>query len=346
MTVVAILGAGAMGSALATPLRRRGHEVRLWGTHLDDALLAEVDAGRPHPRTGAPVPRGVLTFRAARLAEALAGADLAVLAVSSEGVRGTIAAAAPHLDGVPLLGITSKGLLRDGEGPVRILPDVVGEALAGLAAPPALVAIGGPCKANEVAAGRPTATVYGAAEAESARAAARITQTDDYRVAVTDDLVGLELAAPLKNVYAIALGVLDGLASGGGEPWHDLKSAVFAQAVAEMAALADAAGGRAETVQGLAGTGDLQVTALSGRNRAYGERLGAGEPAARALAEMAAAQQTVEGVPALRMAVVLAARLLPADRTPLLAAIAALVDGGERDPAARLAAAALPSPVP
>ncbi|MDH2443820.1 hypothetical protein QDR37_07690 [Amnibacterium sp. CER49] len=344
MTVVTILGAGAMGSALATPLRVRGHEVRLWGTHLDDALLAAVEAGRPHPRTGVPAPEGVRTFPAPRLADALHGADLAVLAVSSEGVRGTIAQAAPALDGVPLLGITSKGLLRDGDGPVRILPDVVGEALAGLSRPPALVGIGGPCKANEVAAARPTATVYGASCVEAARAAARIAQTDDYRVAVTDDLVGLELAAPLKNVYAIALGVLDGLTARGGEPWHDLKSAVFAQAVAEMAALAVAAGGRAETVQGLAGTGDLQVTALSGRNRAYGERLGRGERAAEALAAMAAAEQTVEGVPALRMATALAAQLLPAEAVPLLGAIEALVDGAA-DPAGRLAAAALPAPV-
>jgi glycerol-3-phosphate dehydrogenase (NAD(P)+) len=130
-------------------------------------------------------------------------------------------------------------------------------------------------------------------------------------------------------------------------PWHDLKSAVFAQAVREMAELAVAVGGSAATVYGLAGTGDLQVTGLSGRNRAYGERLGAGEGAQEALEAMTAAEQTVEGVAAVGMATALAEQLFPdaPARLPLLYAVAGMI-AGTADPLTQLAAAALPPPLP
>ena len=106
----------------------------------------------------------------------------------------------------------------------------------------------------------------------------------------------------MKNVYAIALGVADGLQEAHGRPYHDLKAATFAQAVRELVVLTELLGGRAATATGLAGVGDLEVTGLSGRNKVYGQRLGRGEPAADALAAMAAAEQTVEGVPAARLA--------------------------------------------
>src|SRR5215213_6273176 len=133
-----------------------------------------------------------------------------------------------------------------------------------------------------------------------------------------------------QNVYAIAVGVCHGLTEAGGEPWHDLAAATFTQAVTEMRRLAVAVGGREETALGLAGVGDLEVTSLSGRNRVFGARVGRGEPPAAALAAMAAAGQTVEGVPAARLARDLATQLarerpdeagdLPA-RLPLLAAV-------------------------
>jgi glycerol-3-phosphate dehydrogenase (NAD(P)+) len=158
----------------------------------------------------------------------------------------------------------------------------------------------------------------------------------------------VEAAAALKNVYAIAVGVCHGLTEAGGEPWHDLAAATFAQAVAEMRRLAVAVGGREETVLGLAGLGDLEVTTLSGRNRAFGARIGRGEAPAAALAAMAAAGQTVEGVPAARLARDLAARLAPGPpgdplgRLPLLEAVNRILDG-DPDPAALLAQAVLPS---
>jgi glycerol-3-phosphate dehydrogenase (NAD(P)+) len=337
---VAILGAGAMGSALATPAVAAGNRVRLWGTWLDGELLAELRAGRAHPRTGVPADPGVELHDAGALAAALDGADLVAVAISSDGVLEVVRRAAAVLaPGTPLL-LCTKGFGRQPGGAVDLLPPLVSAALGPLAAACPLVAVGGPCKANEVAAGRPTAAVFAGPDQAVVTRCARALTTPAYRVACSDDLAGVEAAAATKNVYAIAVGVCHGLTEAGGEPWHDLAAATFAQAVAEMRRLAAALGGREETVLGLAGLGDLEVTSLSGRNRVFGASVGRGEPPGRALAAMAAAGQTVEGVPAARLALELAAAL-GMGGLPLLAAVNRVLDGAP-DLAAELAAAVLP----
>ena len=344
MATVTILGAGAMGSALATPAVAAGNRVRLWGTWLDDGILAELRAGRPHPRTGVPVDPRVELHEAGGLAAALDGADLVAIAISSEGVLEVVERAATAVGpGTPLL-LCTKGFGRWPDGTIDLLPPLLESALPDpLARTCPVVAVGGPCKANEVAAGRPTATVFGSEDSEATTRGKRALATPAYRVERTEDLAGVEAAAATKNVYAIAVGVCHGLTEADGEPWHDLAAATFAQAVAEMRRLAVALGGREETVLGLAGVGDLEVTSLSGRNRVFGTRVGRGEPPAEALAAMAAAGQTVEGVPAARLSRDLAAQLtrdLPA-RLPLLAAVNRILDG-DPDPAALLAGAVLP----
>lgn len=127
--IITILGAGAMGSAIATPLLDAGHEVRLWGTHLDDHLIDAVEAGQPHPRTGVTVPSGVVTYRYARIAEALDGATIAVLAVSSGGVIDITRLAAAHLDEVRAIWITSKGFAPDKTDRIELLPQVMEQVL-------------------------------------------------------------------------------------------------------------------------------------------------------------------------------------------------------------------------
>jgi glycerol-3-phosphate dehydrogenase (NAD(P)+) len=340
VATVTILGAGAMGSALATPAVAAGNRVRLWGTWLDGQLLAELRAGRPHPRTGVPVDPRVELYDAGGLPAALDGAELVAVAIGSEGVLEVVRRAAAALaPGTPLL-LCTKGFGRRPDGTVDLLPALLEAALpAPLAQSCPVVAVGGPCKANEVAAGRPTAAVFASGHEDAMTRGARALATAAYRVRCTDDLVGVEAAAATKNVYAIAVGLCHGLSAAGGQPWHDLAAAVFTQAVAEMRRLAAALGGRQETVLGLAGLGDLEVTSLSGRNRVLGTRIGRGEPPDQALAAMAAAGQTVEGVPAARLALELAGDL-PAE-LPLLAAVNHILDGAP-EPAALLATAALP----
>ena len=329
MAVITILGAGAMGSALTTPALRAGHEVRLWGTWLDDDILAELRAGRPHPRIHVAVDPAARLHDAAELGAALEGSDVAILAIASEGVVEVLSRAVPFLRaGMPIL-MTTKGFGYDAEGGVSLLPPLLQATLSPeLRASCPLVAMGGPCKANEVAVARPTATLYGCDVEGHAAGAAATLATPAYRIATTDDVAGLEASAALKNVYAIALGVADGLAELGGEPWHNLKAAVFAQAVAEITYVAALLGGRTETALGLAGVGDLEVTGLSGRNKVFGARLGMGEPASDALAAMEGAGQTVEGVAAARFAAELA-RQRDLSGLPLLTAIEALLEGAE-----------------
>ncbi|MGO1173928.1 MAG: NAD(P)H-dependent glycerol-3-phosphate dehydrogenase [Actinomycetaceae bacterium] len=344
MTTITILGAGAMGSALATPYRAREHEVRLWGTWLDDHLLDAVEAGKPHPRTNVPLAEGTRLFRSDRLEEALDGAEYVVLAVASVGVEKVAELAMPGIAKARTLLLTSKGFAPDAEGRIELLPDAVRRVAAAAGTPlPPIVAVGGPCKANEVAADQWTATLYAGHDAGVVDEVAAALSSTAYRIEGSDDEVGLEVSAPMKNVYAIALGIADGLLEAQGRPFHNLKAATFAQAVREIAALGEALGGRAGTVYGLAGVGDLEVTGLSGRNKVYGSRIGQGEGAKEALAAMEAAEQTVEGVPAAGLAVRLVDQVgqgLP-ERMPLLSAVAKIIDGAE-DPAGLVAAAVLP----
>lgn len=353
---IAILGAGAMGSALATPAADGGHEVRLWGTWLDDDLLDAVEQGLPHPRTAVPLDPRVKTYRSGQLAEALDGADYVVFSISSDGVMDVLGKTAPHLRPGQILGITTKGFVRR-DGEIITLPDAVAEVLhrnapdGSLDLP--LVAIGGPCKANEVAARRPTAAVHACASPGVAEYSRTLFATEAYAVEESDDPIGVEVAAALKNIYAIALGICQGLVEHGGEPYHDLQAAAFASAVTEMVRLAGALGGRAETVTGLAGVGDLEVTALSGRNRVYGTRIGAGQSPHEALTAMREAGQTVEGFPAAFLARELVDQLVRAgalpgwSAMPLLQQIADLLGGQTSyaeagDLAAAFARAALP----
>ena len=325
MSTITILGAGAMGSAIATPLSDAGHRVRLWGTHLDDHLIVAVRDGKPHPRTKVPLADGVATFLAGDLEAALDGADVVVLAVSSVGVIDITQLAASHLLEAQAILLTSKGFAPDQDGRITLLPQAVE---AELFVPRPVVAVGGPCKANEVAARRPTAAIFAAAD--GAQEWARFATTEAYRVANTPDRDGVELCAALKNVYAIALGIADGLGERGGELYHDLKAAAFAQALAELRRLLAAEGADPWTALGLAGAGDLEVTGLSGRNKVYGTCLGAGQAADEALAEMVAAEQTVEGVPAVALAATFVQQRHPelAAELPLLHAIHAVVHEG------------------
>ncbi|HZC25834.1 MAG TPA: glycerol-3-phosphate dehydrogenase, partial [Actinopolymorphaceae bacterium] len=270
----AILGAGAMGSALATPFRSAGWNVNLWGTWLDDDLLDACRSGQPHPRTGVGLADGTQLFSSNQLDEALAGADLTVVAVASAGVLEVVRRALAGIRGCRALLLTSKGFAPDERGRVRLLPD----ALRDLAAEhdtdlPPVVAVGGPCKANEVAAGRWTAAIFGCSDLTTAEESVKAVTTESYRATATDDEVGIEICAPMKNVYAIALGLADGLGEGATVPYHDLKAAVFVQAVRELVTLTRLVGGDSTTAIGLAGVGDLEVTGLSGRNKVYGLRI-------------------------------------------------------------------------
>lgn len=332
MAVITILGAGAMGSALCTPVAKAGWEVRLWGTWLDDHLLDAIEAGKNHPRTDAPFAKGVKTYRSDQLEEALDGANVVVMSVASVGVPKVTEMALDAMAKADAVWLTSKGFCEAPDGRIELLPDAIRRIAAekGVELPP-LVAIAGPVKANECAHEEPTATMFGCKDLAVATKYAREARTDRYAIKPTDDEVGVEICAPMKNVYAIALGIADGLQEKTGIPHHNLKAATFNRAVEEMSLLGQALGAKPETAFDLPGVGDLEVTGLSGRNKFYGVRIGRGEPAKEALAEMDRLEQTVEGVPAIGLAVKLVDQRFPELREELrlMNAIHQIVEGAE-----------------
>ncbi|HSY20563.1 MAG TPA: NAD(P)H-dependent glycerol-3-phosphate dehydrogenase [Polyangiaceae bacterium] len=298
---VTVLGAGYMGSAMATVARRRGHDVRLWGTWLDDAMLDTCLRGEPHPRLNL-VLDGIALFRSAALPAALDGAELVIHAVNSEGAVPVMAKAAPVLPDVPVLSVT-KGLL---ESPVTQRMDridaVLRESMRGhlrdASRPLRFVHAGGPAKAMEIAR-RVFTWMQFAGPADAASFCARALEGDGLVVTTSEDLAGGELCSALKNAYATGLGLWDGHV---GANAHDARAACFTQAIVEMQRLVAASGGRAETVYGPAGVGDLHVTAAAGRNRLFGERVGKGRPAREVASQMAAAGELTEGYPAIASA--------------------------------------------
>lgn len=340
-----VLGAGAMGSAFTTPLRAGGHDVRLWGTWLDTEILGTLRRGDPHPGTGVRLAAGCALHDAEGLPAALEGAEAVLVAISSAGLTDVLDRVLPLLPPDAVLALATKGFVATDDGPV-LIPDAVRAR-----APEApLAVVGGPCKANEVAAGRPTLAVVGALDSARAERLAAAMGTPVYRVEASADEPGVEVCAALKNVYAIALGIADGLPTrdpAGEQPWHDLRAALFTRAVRELSDATALAGGDPTTPYGPAGLGDLEVTGLSGRNKVFGVRVGGGERPSVALEAMAAQGRLVEGVPAARLARGWVGDAL--ERFPLLAALGDLLDsdrspGADPDARQRIVDAALHGP--
>jgi glycerol-3-phosphate dehydrogenase (NAD(P)+) len=178
------------------------------------------------------------------------------------------------------------------------MSEVAAEELPG----PRLAVLSGPSFAAEVAAGQPTTVVVASADLAVAEAVQVAVSTRTFRAYSSSDVVGVELGGALKNVIAIAAGIVDGLGYG-----HNTAAALITRGLAEMTRLAVASGGRPDTLAGLAGLGDLVLTCTGtlSRNRAFGQALGRGVPVSRALAERRTA---VEGIRTTAAACALAAR--------------------------------------
>jgi glycerol-3-phosphate dehydrogenase (NAD(P)+) len=322
MARVAILGAGFMGGALTVPAADNGHTIALWGTHLDDHLIAAVREGRPHPKLKLVLPKAVTAFAAPEMEQALRGADLVVNAVTSDGALPVLGRAAPWIPrGVPVLSV-SKGLLLRG-GRVVTLSAAIARA-TGLR----IISVGGPSKALELARRVPTGVVYASPDARARRTVRRWLETPYYRIEESADQRGLELCSALKNAYAIGIGLCDGLtAAGRAEAMYNTKSLIYTRAIAEMARLSRTVRARPGTVYGLAGAGDLHVTAAAGRNRIFGELRGAGTPTAEVVATLLARDELTEGYAAIRWCWRYATQHGKMD-VPLLRALHRIVYGG------------------
>jgi glycerol-3-phosphate dehydrogenase (NAD(P)+) len=286
-----ILGAGDMGTALLTPLHAGNHELRLWGTDHDAAIIETLNRGDPHPRLGTLLPPGVTTFQDAEVGSALDRTEIVVVAITSNAIRPVISRIAGALGQPRAVVVVSKGFDSGPNGDdILLLPHVLGEFTR---AP--VVGVGGPSIAKEVALGTPTAAIFGSSDPDALAFAQQVFGTPAYSIETTDDVAGLEVAAAMKNAYGVAIGIADGIEKRTGLPHANMRAALFPHAVREMSLLAESLGGRRETVAGLSGAGDLQVTVTAGRNRLLGERIGMGLSGAEAFQELTAAGTTTEG---------------------------------------------------
>lgn len=282
---VAILGAGAWGSALAISLSS-AHAVRLWTRRGEDR---DALAASRHSRylSEVEIPQAVSLH--ADLAQAVADCGLVIVATATEGLRETTAALA-RLDAAPALVWACKGF----ESQTGLLPhQVVAETLPRASR---VGALSGPSFALEVARGLPTAIVLASRDQTFATTTAGALNGPRLRVYSNDDLIGVELGGALKNVIAIAAGISDGLALG-----RNARAALVTRGLAELARLGVAMGGMPETFNGLAGLGDLVLTCTGdlSRNREVGVRIAKGKPLDVVLAELG---HVAEGVLSARAA--------------------------------------------
>ncbi|MDQ3620940.1 MAG: NAD(P)-dependent glycerol-3-phosphate dehydrogenase [Verrucomicrobiota bacterium] len=305
-----IAGAGSWGTALGMLLLENRLPVTLWGhepRHVD-ALLRDRENAAYLP--GIPLP-GTLDLSSEL--RAIADADLLLLVTPSMAIREVAArlSTAGVREHTVLLSCT-KGVER-GSG-LRM-----SEIVAGFFPRNPIAVLSGPSHAEEVARGMPTAVVLGCGDTGLAERLQQAFSTPCFRAYTSDDVPGVEFGGALKNIFAIAAGVSDGLGLG-----DNSKAALVTRALRELIGLGTALGGKRETFQGLSGLGDLMVTCFSrhSRNRLVGQRLGAGERLADITASM---RMIAEGVPTTYSATECARRL--GIDTPIIDQMRDLLDG-------------------
>jgi len=297
MSRIAIIGAGAWGTALAVVLGRKDeHAVRVWANesdvcesinrrHVNDRFLAGFTLPSAIPATN-------------DLSAALDDAEIVVSVMPSQHCRELFTRMTPRLRPDMLFVSCTKGIE---ENTQLRMTEVIADVLRTRQFTPRIGALSGPSFAKEVARGDPTAVTVASADSELARAVQQAFNDSRFRVYTNDDVIGVELGGALKNIIAIAAGVCDGLGLG-----HNSVAALITRGLAEMARLVMACGGRLDTMAGLAGLGDLVLTCTGdlSRNRSVGVELGKGRKLPEIIAGMHGA--VAEGVFTTKAAVGLA----------------------------------------
>jgi len=268
LSVIAIIGAGAWGTALSVVAGRKGvHEVRLWA--YEKEVRDSIEASRVNDLflPGQPVPDTVAVTNV--LEDALRGAEIVISVMPSHHCRRLFDQMRPFLRKEMLFVSATKGI--EDQTHLR-MSEIITQILSSQFHPN-IGALSGPTFAKEVARGDPTAIAIASSDADCAQTVQQVLSDPRFRLYTNDDVIGVELGGSLKNVIAIAAGVCDGLGFG-----HNSVAALITRGLAEMTRLVTACGGRRETMSGLAGLGDLVLTCTGNlsRNRTVGVELGRG----------------------------------------------------------------------
>jgi len=301
---VTILGDGAMATVCSILLTAGGHGVAMWGAFEEsiDRLIQDREQRRLLP--GVRVPASVRLT--ANDDDCFVDATMVLSAVPTQYMRAVWKRLFAHVpEDVPMVsvakGIENNTLLR----PTQVIADVLGRGRMGATGPTCdwpLAALSGPNIAAELARYLPATAVVASDDAALAQRVQLAFSTQWFRVYTNPDVIGVELAGAMKNIVAIAAGIVDGLGAG-----NNAKAALVSRGLVEITRLGEAMGARPETFHGLAGIGDLITTCVSpeGRNRTVGERIGKGQKLEQVLAGM---DSVAEGVPTTRSVIQLARR--------------------------------------
>jgi len=271
MSEIAVIGGGAWGTGIAIVLGRKGtHRVRLWAHETDVCESMTQQRVNEKFLPGRRIPDSVTATN--DLTATLQGAQIVVSVMPSQHCRALFERMRPLMQPDALIVSATKGLE---EGSLLRMTEVISDVLRredGTA--PGVGALSGPSFAQEVARGDPTAITIASQDSALLRTVQQEFSDPSFRVYTNSDVIGVELGGALKNIVAIAAGICDGLGLG-----HNSVAALITRGLAEMTRLAVACGGRAETMSGLAGLGDLVLTCTGGlsRNRSVGVELGRGQ---------------------------------------------------------------------
>jgi glycerol-3-phosphate dehydrogenase (NAD(P)+) len=309
MKSAGVIGGGAWGTALAQVCARAGLDTVLWAR--EPEVVEGVNARRENALflPGVPLEREI---RATADFADLADRDIVLAVAPAQHLRPTLTAFAPHVrEGLPIL-LCAKGVE---QGTLKLMTEVLAETVPQAA--PAVLS--GPSFAGEVARGLPTAVTLACPDEDCAKDLAEAIATPTFRPYFATDMIGAEAGGAVKNVLAIACGIVEGRGLG-----RSAHAALITRGFSELTRLAVALGGRAETVAGLCGLGDLVLTCSSpqSRNMSVGLALGGGQTLEQALAGKLSVAEGVASAPAVRQ---LAARL--GVDVPICEAVAAILAG-------------------
>lgn len=286
MSIITIVGAGQMGSAMSFPARHNGHEVRIVGTPLDREVIDRARQDNYHINLKRTLPEGVKFYQIEELDTALEGADLLIGGVSSFGVDWfceNILKTIPET--LPVLSIT-KGLINLPDGTLISYLDYYKQQLGDKKL--SLNAVGGPCTSYELADLDPTTVCFCGDDINLLRKFREMFRTEYYHISVSTDVLGLECAVALKNAYALGITLAVGLAERkegiGGKQHYNSQAALFGQGVKEMRRILKHINVSDDNI--IFGAGDLYVTVYGGRTRMIGTLLGRGLSFAEATAQL------------------------------------------------------------
>ena len=280
MANVLILGAGSMGTAFSFPCSDNGHSVSIVGTHLENDFIEKILSSGKHPALDCGVQKNVTFTKFEKLKEEInKKVDLIVIAVVSKGIEWAANEISKVLkNNVPIL-ILTKGLAINNSN-YEVLAHKMERLLKknGLKETN-ISAAGGPCLAKNLANKAHTAVVFANKDIKEVEKISKLVSTDYYHVSTSDDVVGVEACAAIKNIFSMAVGASQGLCDAKQSKeknYLNTAAALMQESIYEMITFVEKLKGKKETVIGLAGIGDLYVSADGGRNSKMGEYLGQG----------------------------------------------------------------------